>query len=69
MVKYSVAFGILNEFDTEEDTVTILKDGEVMEYRLDISLENSEGWEKKLQELLNKDVTLKLKDDQVYDVS
>jgi hypothetical protein len=69
MAKYSVVFGRLNEFDTEEDTVTILKDGEVMEYRLDISLENSEGWEKKLQELLNKDVTLKLKDDQVYDVS
>jgi len=69
MVRYSVVFGRLNEFDTEEDTLTILKDGEVMEYRLDISLINSDGWEKKVEQFLNKDVTLKLKDDQVYDVS
>jgi hypothetical protein len=69
MVKYSVVFGRLNEFDTEEDTLTILKDGEVMEYRLDISLINSTDWEKKVEQFLNKDVTLKLKDDQVYDVS
>jgi hypothetical protein len=69
MVRYSVVFGRLTEFDTGEDTVTILKDGEVMEYRLDISLVNSKGWEKKLKDSLNKDVTLKLKDDQIYDLS
>jgi hypothetical protein len=69
MVKYSVVSGHLTEFDTGEDTVTIDKDGEVMEYRLDISLINSTGWEKRLQQSLDKDVTLKLKDDQVYDLS
>jgi hypothetical protein len=69
MVQYSVVSGHMIEFDTEEDTLTINKDGEVMEYRLDISIVNSTGWEKRLEQLLDKDVTLKLKDDQVYDLS